>query len=74
MAIRQIEEAVLDHDTVERLSTAFNRCFETFEAGDGTFSPDAFFDLLPPMWRFQLQGGERVRRAARRHRRRRGRP
>ena len=57
MAIQQIEETVLDHGTVERLSTAFNRCFETFEAGDGTFSPDAFFDLYPPLWRFQLEGG-----------------
>jgi hypothetical protein len=57
MAIQQME-TVLDHDTVERLSTAFNRCFETLEAGDGIFSPDAFFDLFPPLWRFQLRGGE----------------
>ncbi|HEY7628801.1 MAG TPA: hypothetical protein VH761_17145 [Ilumatobacteraceae bacterium] len=47
-----------DEATVTRLSEAFNRCFETFEAGDDLFTPDAFFDLLPPLWRFQLQGPE----------------
>jgi hypothetical protein len=47
---------VLDSATVERLSTAFNRCFETLEAPDDLFAPDVFCDLLPPLWRFQLQG------------------
>lgn len=42
--------------TVERLSEAFNRCFETFEADEDAFAPDAFFDMLPPFWRFQLRG------------------
>ena len=42
--------------TAERLATAFNRCFETFTADDDTFTADVFFDLLPPLWRFQLQG------------------
>ena len=46
----------VDVATVERLSSAFNRCFETFEADDDLFTPDAFFDLYPPLWRFQLQG------------------
>lgn len=41
---------------VERLSAAFNRCFETLEAPDDVFAPDAFFDLYPPFWRFQLRG------------------
>jgi hypothetical protein len=45
-----------DAATVDRLSAAFNRCFETFDAGDGVFTDDAFFDLLPPLWRFQLEG------------------
>ncbi len=45
-----------DAATVERLSTAFNRCFETLEVGDDVFTDDAFFDLLPPLWRLQLQG------------------
>ena len=27
-----------------------------FEAEDGLFAPDTFFDLLPPFWRFQLVG------------------
>ena len=42
--------------TAERLAGAFDRCFETFTADDGTFTADVFFDLLPPLWRFQLQG------------------
>ena len=41
---------------VERLGTAFSRCFETFTAPDGVLAPDVFCDLLPPLWRFQLQG------------------
>ena len=52
----QQKQATPDVSTVERLSAAFNRCFETLDAGDDVFAPDAFFDLLPPMWRFQLQG------------------
>ena len=44
--------------TVEQLAIQFNRCFETFEPADGLFAEDAFFDLFPPMWRFQLQGPE----------------
>lgn len=42
--------------TVEQLSTEFNRCFSEFEARDDLFAPDTFFDLLPPMWRFQFVG------------------
>jgi hypothetical protein len=49
-----------DHATVERLATAFNRCFETLQAEDGVIADDAFFDLLPPLWRFQIQGREAV--------------
>ena len=45
-----------DTATVHRLATALNRCFETFTADDDTFAADAFFDLLPPFWRFQLPG------------------
>jgi hypothetical protein len=45
-----------DPATVERLSAAFNHCFETLAAEDDTFAPDAFFDLFPPFWRFQLLG------------------
>jgi hypothetical protein len=48
--------ATADRATVDRLSEALNRCFETFEAGAGVFADDAFFDLYPPLWRFQLQG------------------
>lgn len=49
-------ETTPDVVTVQRLSTAFNRCFETLDAGEDVFAPDAFFDLHPPLWRFQLQG------------------
>jgi ketosteroid isomerase-like protein len=56
MLSQQVETP--DVATVERLSTAFNRCFETLDAGDDVFAPDAFFDLYPPLWRFQLQGSE----------------
>ena len=55
MPIQQMETTV-DLATVERLSAAFNRCFETLDAGDDVFAPDAFFDLYPPLWRFQFQG------------------
>jgi hypothetical protein len=39
-----------------QLSTEFHRCFSDFDARPDLFTDDAFFDLLPPMWRFQLQG------------------
>ena len=37
----------IDDTTVERLSSGFNRCFETLDAGEDLFTDDAFFDLLP---------------------------
>jgi len=46
----------LDPATAEQLSAEFNRCFSDFHARDDLFASDAFFDLLPPMWRFQFQG------------------
>ncbi len=49
-------DAMLDGATIDRLSRAFNRCFETQEVPADLFTPDAFFDLLPPLWRFQLEG------------------
>jgi len=51
----QLQES-MDDATAERLAEAFNHCFESLEAPDDLFAPDAFFDLLPPMWRLQLQG------------------
>ena len=48
-----------DTATVDALATALNRCFETFTADVDIFTADAFFDLLPPFWRFQLQGRTR---------------
>lgn len=57
----QLEEtgrrgAMPDAETIDRLSRAFNRCFETQVVEDGIFTSDAFFDLLPPQWRFQFEG------------------
>ena len=45
---------------VERLAAAFNRSFETCEDPDQILSPDVFFDLCPPFWRFQLQGRDAI--------------
>ena len=44
--------------TTDQLAQAFNRCFETFDAGEDVFTADAFFDMYPPFWRFQLKGPE----------------
>ena len=50
----------IDQETADRLSAGFHRCFTDFEAEEDLFAPDTFFDLLPPLWRFQLVGpGER---------------
>jgi hypothetical protein len=54
MPIQQMEAT--DLATVARLSSAFNRCFEALDADEDVFAPDAFFDLYPPFWRFQLKG------------------
>jgi hypothetical protein len=48
--------AVIDQELADRLSAEFHRCFTDFDARDGLFAPNTFFDLLPPMWRFQLEG------------------
>jgi hypothetical protein len=47
---------ILDRTTADRLSAAFHRCYAEFEADEDLFAPDTFFDLLPPMWRFQFEG------------------
>lgn len=46
----------IDQESADRLSAEFHRCFSDFEARDDLFAPDTFFDLLPPMWRFQFEG------------------
>jgi len=48
--------ATIEQETADRLSAAFHRCFAEFTAPDGLFADDTFFDLLPPMWRFQFEG------------------
>jgi hypothetical protein len=50
----------VDVDVVERLGAAFNRCFETLDVADDVCTPDAFFDLYPPFWRFQIQGSDAI--------------
>lgn len=50
------ETTTLDQTTAEVLAQEFHRCFTDFEARDDLFAPDTFFDLLPPMWRFQIEG------------------
>ena len=51
-----LQTATVDQATVDRLSAEFHRCFSDFDARDDLFAPDTFFDLLPPMWRFQFEG------------------
>jgi hypothetical protein len=51
-------EKLMDLTSAERLSERFAEVFRTFDAGEGIFSPDVFFDLNMPVWRFQLQGPE----------------
>lgn len=48
--------AVLDADTATRLAERFHEVFVTFDATEEVFTPDAFFDLNMPVWRFQIQG------------------
>ena len=52
----QTPTATLDQATADRLSAAFHRCFSDFEVTADLFAADVFFDLLPPMWRFQFEG------------------
>jgi hypothetical protein len=54
MAIRT--DGVLDAGTARALATEFHRCFSDFTARADLFAPDTFFDLLPPLWRFQIEG------------------
>jgi hypothetical protein len=46
----------MDRATVEQLSRRFAEVFETQEVGQDVFTPDVFFDLNMPVWRFQLTG------------------
>jgi hypothetical protein len=51
------ETAPLDQRTADALAAEFHRCFSAFEARHDLFAPDTIFDLLPPYWRFQIEGG-----------------
>jgi hypothetical protein len=49
-------ETSTDTNAVERLSQRFACVFEDPDTAEEVFSPDAFFDLNMPVWRFQIQG------------------
>lgn len=51
----QAAAGTLDQATADRLGAGFHRCLSHVEAADELFAPETFFDLLPPMWRFQVQ-------------------
>jgi hypothetical protein len=51
-----LQTITIDFETADRLSTEFHRCFSDFAARDDLFATNTFFDLLPPMWRFQFEG------------------
>ena len=50
------ETTPISPETAERLSQQFAEVFQTLDAGEHVFSPDALFDLNMPVWRFQLLG------------------
>jgi hypothetical protein len=50
--------SILDRETAQQLAVALNECFDKLEAPNDLFADDAFFDLLPPLWRFQIEGGD----------------
>jgi hypothetical protein len=52
----QTATTTIDGAEADRLAAAFHRCFSEYEAAEGLFADDTFFDLLPPLWRFQLEG------------------
>jgi hypothetical protein len=56
-AVTMEAPTMLDQQTADRLSAEFHHCFSDFEARDDLFAPGTLFDLLPPLWRFQLAGG-----------------
>lgn len=46
----------MDQKTADALAEEFHRCFSDFRARHDLFASDTFFDLLPPHWRFQIEG------------------
>jgi hypothetical protein len=48
-------ETSIELGTVEALSERFAEVFRTNDVED-VFTPDVFFDLNMPVWRFQMQG------------------
>ncbi len=50
------DTAPIAQATADALADEFHRCFSTFTARADLFADEAFYDLLPPMWRFQIEG------------------
>ena len=50
------DTTAMNPEVAERLSQQFAEVFQTLDSGENLFSPDVFFDLNMPVWRFQLQG------------------
>jgi hypothetical protein len=51
-----VQTTTIDQETADRLSERYHRCFTHFEVAGDLFADEVLFDLLPPLWRFQLQG------------------
>ena len=51
-----VDTSQMNAEVAERLSQQFAEVFQTLDAGEQLFSPEAFFDLNMPVWRFQIQG------------------
>jgi len=54
MSTAEVDRTIIEHDT-EMLSERLAEVFRKSEVGD-VFTPDVFFDLNMPVWRFQLEG------------------
>jgi len=48
--------APIDQANADALAEEFHRCFSEFTARADLFADGAFYDLLPPLWRFQFEG------------------
>ena len=54
MTTTQLAET--EETSIEELSRRFHAVLESREPDPDLFTDDCFYDLLPPFWRFQIQG------------------
>lgn len=54
------QSTVATDGVITALAAEFHRCFSDFTARDDLFAAETFFDLLPPLWRFQFEGAGKV--------------